>query len=340
MLLLLIVATIVLSVVLRENEWERFVSIVMVGVMLLFALRTSQASKRLQRVAIAVVPALLLATAAAAARGRDAEVIRVVISLVMTVLLLAVLLAIVRRLSTHLTISWNTILGALCVYLLFGLALSAAYSVAGHLQDNLLFVQQRGFNSTDTLYFSLITLTTVGFGDLTMRSDVTRIMSAMEALLGQIYLITAVGLLIGNLGRRRRSPRDLDRRVLDCATMAEPQVGRDHGFPVRLGHAAACRRDPRRARRPVRGPVVLGAPTPDLLFEYASTAAERGLQVVVAGAGGAATCPAWWRRRPHLPVFGVPVESHALKGIDSLLSIVQMPAGVPVGTLAIGRSGA
>ncbi len=210
-LLLLIVATIVLSVVLRENEWERFVSIVMVGVMLLFALRTSHASKRLQRVAIAVVPVLLLATAAAAARGRDAEVIRVVISLVMTVLLLAVLLAIVRRLSTHLTISWNTILGALCVYLLFGLLFSAAYSVAGHLQDNLLFVQQRGFNSTDTLYFSLITLTTVGYGDLTMRSDVTRIMSAMEAMLGQIYLIIAVGLLIGNLGRRRRSPRDLDR---------------------------------------------------------------------------------------------------------------------------------
>ncbi len=86
--------------------------------------------------------------------------------------------------------------------------------------------------------------------------------------------------------------------------------------------------------------VVSAHRTPDLLFEYASTAAERGLQVVVAGAGGAAHLPGMVAAKTHLPVFGVPVESHALKGMDSLLSIVQMPAGVPVGTLAIGRSGA
>jgi 5-(carboxyamino)imidazole ribonucleotide mutase len=80
--------------------------------------------------------------------------------------------------------------------------------------------------------------------------------------------------------------------------------------------------------------------TPDRLAAYAKTARERGLQVIIAGAGGAAhlpgMCAAWTR----LPVLGVPVESHALKGMDSLLSIVQMPGGVPVGTLAIGRAGA
>lgn len=210
-LLLLIIATIVASVVLHDNEWERFIAVAMVGVMLLFALRTSEAPKPLQRLAIAVVPVLVVATASATARGSDAAAIRVGVAVLMTVLLLAVLLAIVRRLSTHLTISWGTILGALCVYLLFGMVFSAAYSVAGHLQDDLLFVQQDGFSNADTIYFSLITLTTVGFGDLTMRSDVTRIMSAMEALLGQIYLITAVGLLVGNLGRRRRSRRGPDR---------------------------------------------------------------------------------------------------------------------------------
>ena len=80
--------------------------------------------------------------------------------------------------------------------------------------------------------------------------------------------------------------------------------------------------------------------TPDLLFEYASTAAERGLQVIVAGAGGAAHLPGMTAAKTHLPVLGVPVESKALKGMDSLLSIAQMPAGVPVGTLAIGRAGA
>ncbi|MEO8477349.1 MAG: 5-(carboxyamino)imidazole ribonucleotide mutase [Actinomycetota bacterium] len=86
--------------------------------------------------------------------------------------------------------------------------------------------------------------------------------------------------------------------------------------------------------------VVSAHRTPDLLFEYASSAAERGLQVIVAGAGGAAHLPGMTAAKTHLPVLGVPVESKALKGMDSLLSIAQMPAGVPVGTLAIGRSGA
>ena len=86
--------------------------------------------------------------------------------------------------------------------------------------------------------------------------------------------------------------------------------------------------------------VVSAHRTPDLLFEYASTAADRGLRVIIAGAGGAAHLPGMTAAKTHLPVLGVPVESKALKGMDSLLSIAQMPAGVPVGTLAIGRSGA
>ncbi|HXG71655.1 MAG TPA: 5-(carboxyamino)imidazole ribonucleotide mutase [Gemmatimonadaceae bacterium] len=80
--------------------------------------------------------------------------------------------------------------------------------------------------------------------------------------------------------------------------------------------------------------------TPDLLFEYAATAEERGIEVIIAGAGGAAHLPGMAAAKTTLPVLGVPVESKALKGIDSLLSIVQMPAGVPVGTLAIGKPGA
>ena len=80
--------------------------------------------------------------------------------------------------------------------------------------------------------------------------------------------------------------------------------------------------------------------TPDRLREYATTARDRGLRVVIAGAGGAAHLPGMAAAWTSLPVLGVPVESHALKGMDSLLSIVQMPAGIPVGTLAIGRAGA
>ena len=80
--------------------------------------------------------------------------------------------------------------------------------------------------------------------------------------------------------------------------------------------------------------------TPDLLFDYASTAAGRGLEVIIAGAGGAAHLPGMISSKTALPVLGVPVQSRALNGLDSLLSIVQMPAGIAVGTLAIGRAGA
>ncbi len=80
--------------------------------------------------------------------------------------------------------------------------------------------------------------------------------------------------------------------------------------------------------------------TPDRLAEYARTGRSRGLRVIIAGAGGAAHLPGMCAAWTSLPVLGVPMESHALKGMDSLLSIVQMPAGIPVGTLAIGRAGA
>lgn len=80
--------------------------------------------------------------------------------------------------------------------------------------------------------------------------------------------------------------------------------------------------------------------TPDLLFEFAKSAESRGLEVIIAGAGGAAHLPGMCASQTVLPVLGVPVKSKALKGLDSLLSIVQMPAGVPVGTLAIGEAGA
>ena len=86
--------------------------------------------------------------------------------------------------------------------------------------------------------------------------------------------------------------------------------------------------------------VVSAHRTPQRLYDYAMTAADRGLKVVIAGAGGAAHLPGMAAAMTHLPVLGVPVESKALKGMDSLLSIVQMPGGIPVGTLAIGKPGA
>lgn len=104
-----------------------------------------------------------------------------------------------------------------------------------------------------------------------------------------------------------------------------------------MRHAVETLRD---LRVPVEARVVSAHRTPDLLFRYAEEAQARGLRVIVAGAGGAAHLPGMLASKTWVPVFGVPVQSQALSGLDSLLSIVQMPAGVPVGTLAIGRAGA
>lgn len=91
---------------------------------------------------------------------------------------------------------------------------------------------------------------------------------------------------------------------------------------------------------PHESKIVSAHRTPDLLFEFAKSAESRGIEVIIAGAGGAAHLPGMCASQTVLPVLGVPVESRALKGLDSLLSIAQMPAGVPVGTLAIGEAGA
>ena len=125
-----------------------------------------------------------------------------------------------------------------------------------------------------------------------------------------------------------------------AATVATPLVG------VIMGSQSDCETMSHTAETleslgvPHECRVVSAHRTPDLLFDYAGSAADRGLRVIVAGAGGAAHLPGMVASKTHLPVFGVPVRSKALSGMDSLLSIVQMPAGIPVGTLAIGQAGA
>lgn len=104
-----------------------------------------------------------------------------------------------------------------------------------------------------------------------------------------------------------------------------------------LGHTAATLEE---LGIPHEVEVISAHRTPDRLFEYAAVAQERGLEVIIAGAGGAAHLPGMAAAKTALPVLGVPVQSRVLNGVDSLLSIVQMPAGIPVATLAIGRAGA
>ncbi len=123
-------------------------------------------------------------------------------------------------------------------------------------------------------------------------------------------------------------------------TIVKPRVGIIMGSRSDWGtmqHAAAVLDE---LGIPYEVEVVSAHRTPDKLFDYAETAEERGLEVIIAGAGGAAHLPGMCAAKTVLPVLGVPVESAVLRGVDSLLSIVQMPSGIPVGTLAIGKAGA
>jgi 5-(carboxyamino)imidazole ribonucleotide mutase len=113
-------------------------------------------------------------------------------------------------------------------------------------------------------------------------------------------------------------------------------MGSQSDWPV-LTHAADTLKE---LNIPYEAEVVSAHRTPDKLYDFVSTARERGIEVIIAGAGGAAHLPGMSAAKTSLPVLGVPMPSHALNGIDSLLSIVQMPAGIPVGTLAIGKPGA
>ncbi len=123
---------------------------------------------------------------------------------------------------------------------------------------------------------------------------------------------------------------------MDAAPIVGIIMGSQSDWPT-LRHAAETLT---RLAIPHEARIVSAHRTPDRLREYAATARGRGLRVIIAGAGGAAHLPGMCAAWTALPVLGVPVESHSLNGMDSLLSIVQMPAGVPVGTLAIGRAGA
>jgi 5-(carboxyamino)imidazole ribonucleotide mutase len=133
-----------------------------------------------------------------------------------------------------------------------------------------------------------------------------------------------------------------DRPTPDAAsaTLVPPRVGVIMGSRSDWGTMQHAAEILERLDIPFEVKVVSAHRTPDLLFDYAEGAESRGLEVIIAGAGGAAHLPGMCAAKTVLPVLGVPVESAVLRGVDSLLSIVQMPAGVPVGTLAIGKAGA
>jgi hypothetical protein len=213
LLLLLILLTIVSISISQTDPWGRVWTSVLISATVLVALRTSNARKVTIRVATAIVLVGIGSSLLGAIEGDGHGTIDWVTN-VMTVLLAAVVpFAIARELWRHPKITAETVMGALCIYLLLGVVFALGYGFAADISDEPFFVQTSHPNAADYVYFSYVTMATVGYGDLTARGSPERMLAALEGLIGQLYLVTVVALLVSNLGRDRvvRQIEDDDR---------------------------------------------------------------------------------------------------------------------------------
>jgi voltage-gated potassium channel len=198
--LLLIVGSI-FAIAFSDEGWLRVLALVLEGGALVFILRTSDAHRRFLQVAeITVVVSVLVGSVVAVAGKGESP--GVATSLVGAFLAIGAPIAIVRRLVRERVIDLQVLAGALCLYLLLGLFFTFVYSIIKVI-DPPLFVQQADASTVDITYFSYITMTTVGYGDLTLRADVPRMFAVTEALMGQLYLVSAVALVVSRLGQER-----------------------------------------------------------------------------------------------------------------------------------------
>jgi hypothetical protein len=208
-LLILIFVLMIVGGTVGDGRWGQLVSVILLGATLTFTMETSRASRRLTRFVLGGATVLLLASIVASAA--KFEHLHEFTSGTSFLLILAMIVAIARRLGTHMRIAWSMLAGALCAYLLIGLLFSSAYMFMSAAEGGSIFSQVQQATTVDTMYYSFITMTTVGYGDLTPVQDLPRMIAVTEALIGQIYLVTAVGLLVGNMGRERRvrtTPQD------------------------------------------------------------------------------------------------------------------------------------
>jgi Ion channel len=207
-LLLLTLISLAFQLAAPDDEWARLVTIGLQSATLLAALQVSGAHPWLVRLAGAVAVGALLATAIASLGSSEVGegASRSVGLLLVLLAPAAIVRGLVRQAREHGMITIRTMFGVLCVYLLVGMAFAFAYGVVAALGDDPFFAQIDGGTQSDFLYFSFATLTTVGYGDLVATTDLGRSVAISEALIGQIYLVTVVALIVGNL-RAGPAPR-------------------------------------------------------------------------------------------------------------------------------------
>jgi hypothetical protein len=211
LLLLLIVLSIVFAEAAPEREWARVASVALQGVTLVFALWTSRVSRRGLVLALCAAGIGFIAVAAASAAGPD-QLVRTFARLVNASLTALAASAIARALYRSVTerriVTLQPVLGVVCIYLLLGVLFSFAYGAIAAIDSGPFFSTGLDGDSSDFVYFSFVTLTTVGYGDLTASNEVGRAVAILEALAGQLYLVTIVALFVSNLGPGRRRGQD------------------------------------------------------------------------------------------------------------------------------------
>ncbi|HSO97738.1 MAG TPA: potassium channel family protein [Solirubrobacteraceae bacterium] len=202
-LLLAIIAAFAIQGVAEPGRWEQFVVSVLLTVTLLLALWVAEARPRVMRALASVGAVLVLVSLVGAISGDASGTAARLANLLLVVLAPpAIVVGVLRTVRARSQVTIEAVFGVLCLYLLLGMFFAALYGVMGH-ADGTFFASGVETTTPRCLYFSFTTLTTVGYGDLTANSNLGHTLAASEALLGQIYLVTIVSVIVGNLGRSR-----------------------------------------------------------------------------------------------------------------------------------------
>jgi hypothetical protein len=202
LVLILLLITFVFMAAGPTGDWVDLVTVILQGLTLLAALAASEAGHRLLRIAVVVIVVALVAGVFALARGTSSAH---GYSSILSFLLIGVApIAIATSIWRRRKVDVQTVLGAICIYIFLGMFYAFAYQAVGNFGTDPFFVQQKTASIADYLYFSFVTLTTTGYGDLTAAGGLGRAMAVTEMLLGQIYLVTVIALLVSQLGIRFR----------------------------------------------------------------------------------------------------------------------------------------
>jgi voltage-gated potassium channel len=210
LVLVLLVVSYFCDAALGDYTWGRVIVVFVLAAATWLALRASQVQRRPMRVAQALIPLLCVVAIASLLIGQD-NVAHAVTGAISLVLVVVAPVAIIWHLSRRMALSVETFLGAVCVYLLIAQLFATLFAVTAAVSGHAFFVQTSDPSAIDYIYFSFVTITTVGYGDFTSALGVGKMMAMTEAVFGQLYLITVVSLVVQNLGARRQREQGVDK---------------------------------------------------------------------------------------------------------------------------------